>query len=260
MLAFVHIPKTAGTTLHKILVHQYPKSRVFIHHDTNGPPDAALAETISKSGAELIVGHFSVGLHHHLPGLRYITCLRDPVSRIASHYRHAHHDPTHYLHQAARSMTLAGYAACGRSGELDNGMTRMLAGMSDFHHDPVDESVYQRALHHLETYFDAIVLTEQFDASILLAAERLHWPTPWYVKRKQGRGGKPSISPESHAAITAANEFDIRLHRWACERFQTTWENHPQAQARLARFQSHRPTLGAATFLCRELRRRFPSR
>lgn len=113
MLAFVHIPKTAGTTLHKVISHQYPREKIFIHHDTQGPPSAELAARIESQGCEVIMGHFSVGLHEFIPSLRYVTCLRDPVPRLLSHYLHALHDPAHYLHRAAKSLTFAAYVSSG---------------------------------------------------------------------------------------------------------------------------------------------------
>jgi hypothetical protein len=35
MIAFVHIPKTAGTRLDKIITHQYLREEIYIHFDTH---------------------------------------------------------------------------------------------------------------------------------------------------------------------------------------------------------------------------------
>ena len=61
----------------------------------------------------------------------YITVLRDPVDRIASHYYYAKRYPTHYLHKeiTGRNMSLQDYASARLSDELDNGQVRMLAGV-----------------------------------------------------------------------------------------------------------------------------------
>ena len=257
MLAFIHIPKTAGTTLHKIISHQYPPEKILIHHDSEGPPSPELAKRIIEARPEIIMGHFSVGLHEFIPGLRYITCLRDPVGRIASHYRHALNDPAHYLHREATSLSLAHYATSGLSGELSNGMTRMLAGMSDFHHDPVDEATFQRAIRNMESHFDALIPTERFDPAILQLAENLGWRTPYYIRRKKGRGKAPHIDPQTRETIREANSFDCRLYDQAIQRNQAETLSWNGGTAKVAAFQSRQPLWGTAVFLGRELKRRL---
>lgn len=259
MLVFVHIPKTAGTTLHKILSHQYP--RVFIHHDTDGPPDAALAARIREKNPQLIMGHFSVGLHQFLPELRYVTCLREPVSRIVSHYQHALNDPAHYLHQAvvSRKLDLADYVASGLSGELSNGMTRMIAGVADFHHGTVDEQTLTLAKSNLETLFDGVILSESFDPGILMLAESLHWKPPYYLRRKVGHYGTASRKPDDHTrkVIEDHNRFDCELHAWAKQRFETKQSSFPDLAEQTRRFQQANRYKGKAIFCLRELRIRL---
>jgi hypothetical protein len=48
MLVFVHIPKTAGTTLHKVISHQYRRDRILIRHDADGPLAAAIPPGAAK--------------------------------------------------------------------------------------------------------------------------------------------------------------------------------------------------------------------
>lgn len=172
MLVFVHIPKTAGTTLHKVISHQYPAREILIRHDADGP----LAEAIPPGRGELpavVMGHLSVGLHRYQAGVRYITCLREPVARLVSHYHHGLNDPSHYLHEAIRrdSLDLAGYVASGLSGELSNGMTRMLAGLEDFHGAVVNRAVLELAKRNIEDHFDAVLLSERFDEGLLLLSK-----------------------------------------------------------------------------------------
>jgi hypothetical protein len=258
MLAFVHIPKTAGTTLHKILFHQYP--RVFIHHDTDGPPDSALAERVRNANPQVIMGHFSVGIHAHIPEIRYITCLRDPVSRITSHYQHARNDPTHYLHDAvvSRNLSLADYASSGLSGELSNGMTRMIAGIADFHQAIVTEQTLALAKSNIETLFDAVILSEHFDEGILMLADSLDWKTPYYLRRKVGRYGAASREPDARTrgVIARHNKLDCELHAWATRRFESQAAATPDLAARVRRFQKNNSCKGKFIFCLRELRRR----
>lgn len=257
MLAFVHIPKTAGTTLHKILTHQY--QRVFIHHDTMGPASDELASRVRLANPQVFMGHFSVGLHRFIPEIRYITCLREPVARIVSHYHHALNEPAHYLHQQVHEhkLSITDYVSSGISGELSNGMTRMLAGVEDFHHATVDEQTLARAKTNLETLFAGVVLSESFDAGVLMLADSLGWNTPYYIRRKVGRYRGSTGRPDESARklIMDNNRFDCELHAWASERFVIQTESTPDLYTRVRRFQQANRRYGKAIFCLRELKR-----
>lgn len=259
MLAFVHIPKTAGTTLHKVISHQYPRERIFIHHDTEGPPSAELAARIESQGTSVVMGHFSVGLHRFLPSLRYITCLRDPVPRLVSHYRHALHDPTHYLHPEAKSRTLAEYVSSGLSGELSDGMTRMLAGIEDFHQGEVTAKTLAHALSNLETLFAAIIPSERFDEGLLLLARDLGWKTPFYLRRKVGRHPATAtpLDTETIRTIEQHNRHDRQLYDLCAARFAQRADSDTDLPRQLANFCKINAALGKAVFLAREFKSRY---
>lgn len=258
MLAFVHIPKTAGTTLHKVISHQYPREKIFIHHDSNGSPSPELASRITEARPEVIMGHFSVGFHNFIPNLRYITCLRDPVPRIISHYRHALNDPAHYLHREANSLTLAQYVSSGLSGELSDGMTRMLAGMEDFHHGEVNGDTLALALANLETRFAAVIPSERFDEGILLLARDLGWKTPYYLRRKVGRyPGATKPDAKTIAAIEKHNTHDRRLYGLLSTSFAERADREADLPRRLEAFRRANATTGKAVFLAREFKTRF---
>lgn len=72
--AFVHIPKTGGTTIVNNLKKVY---NVFHYDDNYRPPD------IEKY--DIFFGHFLPRVYKDYP---LVTWLREPVSRIISHYNH----------------------------------------------------------------------------------------------------------------------------------------------------------------------------
>jgi hypothetical protein len=255
MLVFVHIPKTAGTTLHKVISHQYPAREILIHHDSDGPP-----APLAKSPA-VVMGHLSVGLHRLHAGVRYITCLREPVARLVSHYHHGLNDPSHYLHEAIRRerLDLAGYVASGLSGELSNGMTRMLAGIEDFHHGTIDRSTLELAKRNIEDHFEAVLLSERFDEGLLLLAADLGWKTPYYLRRKVGSysAAVAKPDPETRRRVEEHNVFDVELYAWAKERFERRLRESPKVGGQTERFRRRNAGFGKVVFLVRELRRRL---
>jgi len=85
-LYFLHIPKTAGTTLIKILDGYFDKNSICFHrtwtHLLQDMPD-------DFSRFRLIRGHFAYGISNILPKKPiYMTMLRNPITRTISWYEH----------------------------------------------------------------------------------------------------------------------------------------------------------------------------
>src|ERR1043165_3931345 len=133
LLIFLHIPKAAGTTLHSILeMHYAPANQCSIYDPEQAAKVLPLAPRVQREAIRLLKGHLAFGLHEHLIGQStYITLVRDPVDRIASHYYYVKRMPGHYLHNAVvgQNMSLQDYASSKLTDELDNGQLRLLAGV-----------------------------------------------------------------------------------------------------------------------------------
>src|SRR5271155_2663578 len=100
-VVFLHIPKTAGTTLTHILQRSHPARLVC---KSTGMPEQldALMEMPAEARAalSLVTGHFPYGIHRHFARpVTYVTFLRRPVDRVISAYYYALSMPDHYLHR-----------------------------------------------------------------------------------------------------------------------------------------------------------------
>ncbi len=262
LLVLIHIPKTAGTTLHKILAHQAGPGGVMVRHDSEGPPSGAWLTEVRRRnalGGLVVVGHQSVGLHERLPDVRYVTCLRHPVDRLLSHYHHAKCDPTHYLHRAIleKKLDLAGYVASGLSGELSDGMVRMLAGIEDFDHGVVDDTILERAKTNLMEHFDAVIPNEKFDAGVLLLADGKGWLPPYYIRRKVGRVRPEKPDAATIRVVETHNRHDLELYRWAVARFEEEAASHPGLSGHVSSFQQRNRVWGKLAYLKREAMHRL---
>ncbi len=89
-VVYLHIPKTAGTSLRSYLSDQFPREAIVPYGDWQG---LRAYDRIPSAG--LIAGHFDVRLLELLPRAprRVITFLREPVARTLSALHHALHDP-----------------------------------------------------------------------------------------------------------------------------------------------------------------------
>ena len=100
-LVFMHIPKTAGTTLYPSLQWNYPPHQT-LHIDIpkNEMYRMEGVPLEYRSSLRLLHGHFAFGIHKYIPrSCRYVTVLREPVARVVSAYKHVLKRTGHEHHE-----------------------------------------------------------------------------------------------------------------------------------------------------------------
>ncbi|WP_191083657.1 sulfotransferase family 2 domain-containing protein [Roseococcus microcysteis] len=113
---FVHIPKTAGTAMWKLLGDMFHPFVHFYHlllAEAGG--EAQLAERLAKEpqllqGKLLVCGHFPVThpLVRHAPRRKVLlSVLREPVERAVSFYDHVRSRADHPLHERIRDVSFS---------------------------------------------------------------------------------------------------------------------------------------------------------
>src|SRR3989442_9425283 len=129
MIIFLHVPKTAGTTLARILERQYGARAILRLYQSSYGQELAAIPATQLELLRVVMGNFSFEPHQFLAGpSRYITILREPIDRVISHYYFVRRDPTHYLYETSQRLSLRDFVvACGRD-EPNNDQTRLLAG------------------------------------------------------------------------------------------------------------------------------------
>jgi hypothetical protein len=231
-LIFVHIPKAAGTTLHKIIDRQYA-SRLVHRCDVQVPGAfgkfLALGEA-RRARLRCLKGHLPFGLHEHLPGaFTYITVLRHPVQRFLSKY--------HYLLKMpalAERLGIPGdaLASIARFADLQeeraasNFQTRLLAGCLDPRrphapYDPLPADAVERAEANLRVHFSSVGLVENFDESLLIMKQVLGWGHVCYARRNVNarRPAADRAGAEVLSRIERLNALDMRLYDVAAALF-----------------------------------------
>jgi hypothetical protein len=217
---FLHIGKTAGSTLRQILKRQYPPSDVMTVRAQRRPREETLAEFARLPEHErlrprLIMGHTVFGLHESVPRpSTYITMLRNPVSLALSQYRYVLRTPTHRHHETALGMTLEQYVESGIALEMDNSQTRAIAGDLDTPYGACTDDMLERAKRHLDEHVSWVGLTERFDESILLLGQSFGWSDVRYVSVKVARR-RAELAPEDRILLERQNRFDLELYEHA---------------------------------------------
>lgn len=244
---FVHIPKTAGTTLHRIIERQYPRNRIFtigrLSHES-------IDEFKSMSEARraqfrVLKGHMGFGLHAYIPGpSAYFTVLREPVERVISFFYWVRRTPHHYLYDFVTSedVGLREYLQSRANIMLDNAQVRMLSGVwYDLGFGDCITDTLETAKRHLRDRFTVVGLTERFDETLILLKSAFGWRNPYYARQNvtAQRPTRNELPPGTLDAILQTHQLDIQLYQYATELFaDQIHQQGPAFAEELKRFQS----------------------
>jgi hypothetical protein len=243
---FLHIGKTGGTTLRKIIYRNYPRSEVLLVRARGRPREETLADFTTLPEAErarprLIVGHTVFGLHELVPRpATYITMVRKPTSLALSQFAFVQRRAGHRHHQLVTSngMSLEEYLDAGISMEMDNGQTRAIAGDLDTPYGQVTEQHLERAKENLDRHFAVAGLTERFDESLIMLKLTLGWHRIHYVRANVSpRSARPAVPPATLRRLEEQNRFDVELYRYVNERFDRAAAEFPTFRREAARFE-----------------------
>ncbi len=219
---YLHIPKTAGTTLHRIIDRQYQAEEShFIHRHDVGIEEFKALSPERRARIRMLRGHIPFGLHRYIPWpATYITMLRDPIERLISYYFFVRRCPEHYLHDyaLAQGMTLRRYVESRVSLATDNFQTRIISGAwTNVGYGECNESTLALAKRNLAQHFAVVGLAERFDETLLLLKRRFGWGDVFYTRRNvtEGRPRQESLPAQTLAVLRQHNRLDLELYRYA---------------------------------------------
>jgi hypothetical protein len=221
ILAFVHIPKTAGATVTSMFIAAYTEAAVggagnyFRHPDQTRATIARARWTGHWRGTQVVVGHVPYALFaKNLPSdTRYMTFLREPVDRVLSHYHR------HIERKSPAAMSLE-EALKQRMPEMNNLATRCLCDdpspLGDLRPGAVEEAKANLRA------FAFVGIQERFDESVVLLQRMLALDLVPYFNRhvSTDRPAIEDLSDEKRRLIRAYNRLDAELYDFALERFE----------------------------------------
>lgn len=241
---FLHIPRTAGTTLNRLLERHFPPESVLALYSRDDFRENAAIEADRLARVRLIEGHVLLGDYERFTfygvPARVFTFLREPVSRVVSEYHFLRTWPRQHMYALLDGgrVSLSEYVTSDHRllrYKGSNFMTRVLSGL-----DPQARpgEALERAKANLRDRCVVFGLTEAFDASLLLLADALGLTDLLYERQNVLRRPQAERATEEELALVAArNRLDAALYGFAKDLFeQRVAALGPGFAARLARY------------------------
>jgi hypothetical protein len=241
---FLHIPRTAGTTLNRLLARHFPPETLLSLYSREEFSRYATIDADHLARLRLIQGHVLLGDYERFTfydaPVRAFTFLREPVSRVISEYYFLRTWPKQHLYALLndQNISLAEYVDSAHKllrYKGSNFMTRVLSGI-DPDHSP--EEALARAKTHLRDRFVVFGLTEAFDASLLLLADALGLQDLLYERQNALRQPPSNRATDAERELVASrNCLDTALFGFAQALFaERVAAKGPAFAARLSRF------------------------
>jgi len=236
-IIFLHLPKTAGTTLNRLIEWEYRLSEMYSIDPVLFEWSAAHLRKLPLARLRKIrmfKGHMLFGLHEILPQpSTYITVLRDPVERVLSAFYFMRSYKLHPLYWKLRreKWTIEEFV---RRSTRDNVQCKIIAGAD--YHAPCTEAILEKASHHLNHYFSVVGLSERFEESLALMKLRFGWQFKSYSSFNvtRARPKKRDLPSSTLDLIMERNRFDVALYQCAATRFEAAVNEQPDEVNRIA--------------------------
>jgi hypothetical protein len=224
-LVFLHVPKTAGSTLRWIIHRQYPTDRTVTIDGLPGQFDAFQAQSENMRRRVLcMVGHIPFGVHRFLPqGARYITMLRDPVEWTLSLHSYIKRHPNLPGLQRARGLDLESFVDFLVRSDICDMQTRVISGRLQLPdmlppYEPLSDDALEDAKRNLRSDFECVGVVERFDESLLLMKRKFGWRKIYYrhVNVSNGRARRAELPRATVERILACHQRDVELYNEGC--------------------------------------------
>jgi len=229
-LIFLHIPKTGGTCITKLMEREYGKTNVKVPASKQSFQELYESfKLLNKIKFNCFQGHMPFGFHEVLQGFEYATILRDPTERVISNIKHIQRGRLHpkYNNIGTKDINDVFSDESIIYSELNNFQTRLLSGDFDkcfyykngktiFDNEIIvyDDELMNKAKENLKK-IKVIGFTEDFDSFFKKFIVYFKWKKVKSYNKMNVAHNKVSPSEECIKKIQYYNQMDQELYDFA---------------------------------------------
>ncbi|MEH7237275.1 sulfotransferase family 2 domain-containing protein [Bacillus sp. JJ1562] len=208
LLIYLHIPKTAGSTLKHIIRKQYRSGEVWFQTRNQMVPVLGTADKANE--LKCVGGHYWFGIHQQFnKPYKYITMLRHPIDRIASEYYYILGRPNHQAYSKVKTMSFMEFIDHFPL-KSSNQQTRRISGL-------IQQPELQLAKKNIQNDFIVVGVSEMFDESVFLMKEACNWGDISFtsVNVTKNRPTLADIPKDVVEKLNEENKLDLELYNFA---------------------------------------------
>lgn len=233
-MIFLHIVKTAGTTLRSLLLPKFPGLANYYLNTALNPQcieEFKQLSRIRKDSLGYVHAHMvPFGIHKYLSQATYITILRNPVDRVISEYYFICRNPDHPAHSVVKELRFADYVTSSvLTAQVQNTQTRIISGIGGTYQilgyeKPLTSLDLKRAKANIKKHYLLVGLFERFDETMVLLKRALGWRMRDIFYRRQNVGNnRPAVDKVAGHIINDIeryNQLDFELYEYAKQLFE----------------------------------------
>jgi len=216
---FLHIPKTAGTSLREIIIKNYGiENCYFIYSKGAGFNTLDDFKSLDKQKInkyKVFMGHvtYNTELFKDIDA-EFVTFIRNPIDRIISYYQHIMNNDTKFAEQ---KVSLLRYLENSKDIQLHNHQVRVLSNLRNL---PITNKHLVHAKQNYKNKFLLVGLVEDFHESIKILSKKYKWKFSDNIKANVSKNkiDRQYYSKLEISKIKAMNELDFKFYRWVKNR------------------------------------------
>jgi hypothetical protein len=227
LVVYVHVPKAGGMAVTRMLRDIYGGQLLVAQ--PRGWPQVLSDDTLRDIRANLhfyraYSGHHAFGIHEVFGRpARYMTTIREPLSRLESYYNFVKHWEIHHHHRVARDGTIREFFQFlldSNDVEVSNLQCLLMCGEKNF----------KKARKYLEANFEFVIPLPCLTQAPPVLAKAFDWPFVPNLHRENETIHKETMSELPDAMIdmlSEVNSADRQLYEYAVQRWsQVTRKQH----------------------------------
>ena len=220
-IIFLHIPKTAGTSLRSIFFDQYrylAPQEIYVVKSLDDLNHFWSLDEQKANDIKLVLGHCRYGVHYKFSrDFKYVTFVRSPIERSLSSYHFARWDTNNPFRTRILNENLSAveYLCSGQFPWEENNQTKLIAGIENLS-EKCTEEIYQKAIKNITESFSFIGFVEEFENDLESLAKKLSWSNQYnrQLNVTPDQAKSVPLTMNEIKCIQQANQYDQKLFNY----------------------------------------------